>query len=379
MTVHAARLMQLPGRKKPWRVTYWEGGKRKTRHFFSKGDASIFAKEYGMEAALPALAVTTEERILLATIRQAAERAGVSIESVAEAAVDLAKRQSVRMVDCPEAAALYLAECDRRNLRPATIAHYRQMVVSFAGGRGYVRDLTRADVSDWICARYQVEESRRTARTPLMAWLRWCGRERMADPERWREPLRWATTLGDDHAVGILRPAVFRLLVRALPPHYRFALALACLTGIRPIEMMRMDWSMINRRSRSITLPGSATKIRRSRVLSDLPPAVWQWVEWERARLREAGKEAGRIVPCNYRNWRERIRQTMREHDLGDWPHDATRHSFASYGYHVLGAERTVELMGHVGGYGLFAKRYKGTARACIARLWFGVLPSITS
>lgn len=365
-----ATVIRLEGRAKPWRVTWSEDGKRKTRHFATKGQAHGHAREIGIDLALPDLAVSTEERMLVARLRIAAEAAGVSISTIAEAAVELARKRSRHSVEIVEAVKAFLADCERRNLRRATLAHYRGMLRRFAEAHdGPVEALTRDHVAAWICARYRVEESRQTARTPLMVWLRWCGRQGWADVSRWRDPLRWETRREDGGKVGILRPGVARVLIDRLPEKHRFALALACLTGIRPAELARMNWAMIDTRRRVIELPAAAAKIRRGRTLSDLPPAVWRWVEWERMQ----GRGEGRVMACNYRNWRQIIRDRMA--GLGDWPHDATRHSFASYGYHILGPARTVEIMGHVGGYGLFASRYKACARAWTAGLWFGLRP----
>lgn len=58
-----------------------------------------------------------------------------------------------------------------------------------------------------------------------------------------------------------------------------------------------------------------------------------------------------------------------------DLPHDVLRHSFASYGYHYLGAEKTVEILGHVGGFGVFAKHYKGLATPAQAKRYFEIAP----
>ncbi len=360
------KIIKLDGRAKPWRVTWWDGGKRRTAHFPTRGEAAQRAQALGMEMVAPDLAVTTEERLLIARLRKLATDSGVSIDTVTETAIDIARGKAGKSVTIHRAVAAWLADCERRNLRAVTLRHYRAVTTRFrTAHRGDVDALTRDQVAAWICARYTAEESRNTIRTAVMAWLRWCGRKGWVDVDRWREPLRWEVRREDDHAIDILRPAVVRLLLDRLPAHHRFTLALACLTGIRPYELARMDWSMIDRRRKVIEIPGSVAKIRRGRTLSDMPPAVWQWVAWEVA----AKRATGRIMGSNYRNFRAVIRQHM--HGLGPWPRDATRHSFASYGYHFLGAERTVEMMGHVGGYGLFARRYKACARATTARLWF--------
>jgi integrase len=174
----------------------------------------------------------------------------------------------------------------------------------------------------------------------------------------------------DAKPVEILRPGQLRLLLCAMPADLRFPLAICCLTGIRPSgELRRLHWSMIDTRRRVIDLPGLATKTRQGRTLHDLPESVWRWVEWERGQ----GRRTGPVLKVRYDQYRTTVHAACKGICL--WPQDVTRHSFASYGFHHFGAERTVELMGHIGGYGLFARRYKAAARAWSARLWFSVGP----
>lgn len=73
-------------------------------------------------------------------------------------------------------------------------------------------------------------------------------------------------------------------------------------------------------------------------------------------------------VPASYQVYR-RVK-----HNSGiPIPKDALRHSFASYGYHFLGAEKTVEMLGHIGGFGVFARHYKGLATPDDAKLYFSI------
>ena len=365
-----ARIRKRGDRPKPWQVAWREGEARKARHFATEGEARRFAAELGLETAAPELAVSMSERVLLSRMRDAAALAGVSLESVVEAVLRETRAAVARRVELAEAMRLFLEDCERRNLREKTVLHYRWTLGRFVRSRapgGCVGEVTREEVTAWVCSVYVRESSRQTLRTPLHAWLRWCGRRGWTDAARWREPLRWHARREDGGSPGILRPAQARRLLDALPPKFRPGVALLFLCGLRPMELMRMDWSAVDRRRRVIEVPSAMAKTRTARTLSDLPPAVWRWVAW----AGEQGLTEGRVVPSNYRNFRERIRRTMRAQGLGEWPQDASRHSFASYGYHFFGAERTVELMGHVAGFGLFARRYKAAARAWTARLWF--------
>jgi integrase len=363
-------VIKVAGRKKPWRVTYRDGGKRSTRHFSTRVEAQIFAREISLEESIPELAVSVDERVLIARLRTLAAESGVTMADMADAAIEMARGRGRKRQDLHAALREYLRQCAARNLRPATLRHYRVILTHFANSHpGEVGAVSRAQVIDWICTRYQAEGSRKTTRTPIMAFLKWCGRQGYCDVNRWRDPLQWRVVMRDDQSVAIMRPAQLRLLIDRVPERLRVVIALLAYTGIRPAgELQRLRWEMFDTRRKVIELPGIATKTRRGRTLHDLPDVVWQWVDYERQR--QGKQPEGRVLPMSYRNFREAVRNTGVE-----WSHDVTRHSFASYGYHVLGLERTAEAMGHIGGFRMFAGRYKASARAWSARLWFTVRP----
>jgi integrase len=347
-----------------------DGAARSTRHFSTRVEAQIFLTEISVEAAIPDLAISVDERVLISRLRSLAASTGTPMADLADAALDMARGRGRKQQDLTQALGAYLAQCESRNLRPATIRHYRVILTPFAKCHpGDVAAINRQQVIDYICSRYQVEESRKTTRTPLMAFFRWCARQGYCDPNRWRDPLKWRVNMRDDAKIGIMRPAHLRLLLQRLPERLQVVVALLAYTGIRPAgELARLRWDMIDARRRVIDLPGHATKTRRGRVLHGLPDIVWEWVEHERKRQ---GQLDGPVLPMTYRNFRQAIRKAG-----VPWSHDVTRHSFASYAYHVLGLESAVETMGHIGGFRMFASRYKASARPWTARLWFSCRPT---
>lgn len=58
-------------------------------------------------------------------------------------------------------------------------------------------------------------------------------------------------------------------------------------------------------------------------------------------------------------------------------PHDVLRHSFASYGYHYLGIEKTVEILGQESGYEVYKTHYKAMVRIQDSADFFSIMPSI--
>lgn len=360
-----ATINTLKGRKKPHRVFWSVDGTSHTRHFATRGEAEAFRRELGINDMAPDLAVSIDERLALVKLRKVAEADGRTVAELVERMTVPSGSASVTVTDAKTA---YVAECRARNLRPKTIRNYEWEIGRFEKGREsrVCASLRPVDVAGYVITRYNTKDARSGSRGTLQAFLRWCARQGWCDAGIWAAAVPLPDRREDKVQVGILRPAVLRILLRRLPDEYRAALAICCLTGLRPLgELCRLRWDHIDTRRRVIELPGSVTKTRQPRTLHDLPPAFWEWVAAYRGK--------GPVLARRYDEYRAAIHSAM--DGLGDWPPDATRHSFASYGYHVLGPERTVELMGHIGGYGLFARRYKAAARSVTARLWFSVRP----
>jgi integrase len=124
--------------------------------------------------------------------------------------------------------------------------------------------------------------------------------------------------------VGILTVAQASALLSAAHdrPEILPAIAIGLFGGVRDAEIHRLDWSEIGFESGFITITPKKAK-KRARRLIEIRPALRAWLEplrqisgpvWpagERGRiLHEAAREAAGITP---------------------WPHNALRHSFASY------------------------------------------------
>lgn len=141
--------------------------------------------------------------------------------------------------------------------------------------------------------------------------------------------------------------------------------------GVRPSEIVSSDCEPILKianidfKSRRIWIPAEVSKTRRLRILSQPPANLWHWIEPLRRRSISQS-----VAPQSYNIWRK-----VKESTGIELPKDVLRHSFASYGYHFLGAEHAVEILGHVGGFGVFAKHYKGLATHAESKRYFKTEP----
>jgi integrase len=127
-----------------------------------------------------------------------------------------------------------------------------------------------------------------------------------------------------DTEVGILKVKEAAALLKAAHerPEILPAIAIGLFGGVRDAEIHRLDWSEINFESGFITISPAKAK-KKSRRLVELRPALRSWLEPLRqlsGPLWPAG-ERGRIL-------HEAAREAA---GLTAWPHNALRHSFASY------------------------------------------------
>ena len=117
----------------------------------------------------------------------------------------------------------------------------------------------------------------------------------------------------------ILTPAQSQLLLNIVPNHCRAYLILGLFAGIRPEEIMRLDWSDINLETRTAKVDG---KTRRRRIVPLEPRAV--------ALLADCPLRSGQVSPSasTVRRFKELGRAAL---GLSRWPQDLLRHTFASY------------------------------------------------
>jgi len=159
---------------------------------------------------------------------------------------------------------------------------------------------------------------------------------------------------------------------------HRHALALMLFAGIRPEEMRGenkppLEWDCIDRHGRIVRIPGSVAKTRQPRVLERLPDNLWAWLD--------DGPSEGPVCSINIRSLVVHAQRAagFRRGDgrvLQKWPHDAMRHSFATY--HVaLFADpgRTALLLGHEGAPSMLYRHYRGLTTQVQGEAYFAIRP----
>jgi integrase len=126
-------------------------------------------------------------------------------------------------------------------------------------------------------------------------------------------------------------------LLAAAPPAFLPVLVIGAFGGLRPEEINKLRWEDLDFHERTIRVNASAAKTRKKRF-AEISDNLAAWLEPYAGR-------SGLVAPPNLQKLR---RATMKAADIGTWPPDVLRHSFASahYAFHRDPA-RTAMVLGH--------------------------------
>lgn len=361
----AVNIRRIDGRPKPWRAQWRLQGRSFSKFFLTEEQAQEFARAKATESIDDQVyPISVIERAQFHRLREACKAAGITTaQAIDDAIARIKPRRSRRwspreQPNLQDACDLYLRDCKR--LRPDTRDDYRQTIQLFIQGRGkmLLEDLTAETVVVWLAARYSNPNSLRSRRATLRAWLNWCA----AKPREWISPevaaeIFLAKGKKGRGATPYLRYEEAAALLTALPSRLRPPVALMLFTGIRPQgELFRLRWEDIDWRTRTIDIAPEQSKTEQFRRLHDLPDNLWIWLE--RA---PAAKRKGPIMTMKY----SRFRELLRRYSPVPLPPDVMRHSFGTHAYHRVreqrGLEWAIDTMGHVSGFDVYTKHYKGS------------------
>lgn len=360
----------------PHQVWYYsEDGKRKMKSFAEKSVAMQFLSKCNEElkTVLPEqLVFSVSERILFAQVKEICARADAPLENIIDIIREhiggtVQKGFTVLDVDGERGAlTLFLEDCQKRGGRAHTIKNYKQRIARWQALTNVenVSECTQKAAERYLASIKSPDHAKRA----LGAFFNFC----VARGWIAQNPFSLAKIsrrLKEKELPHVLTPADVRELLVKSPKIWQPAIALMAFCGVRPNEIIPLEKSVmlvsdVNFAKRSITIRAEVAKTRTARVFNP-PDNVWAWLMPLKDRKKNENIAAG-----SYEVWRG-----IKEHSGVEVLKDALRHSFASYGYHFLGAEHTVEIMGHVGGFGMFAKHYKGLADKKSATEYFSIAP----
>lgn len=123
-------------------------------------------------------------------------------------------------------------------------------------------------------------------------------------------------------------------------------IVLGLFCGVRPHELQKLKWGDFRDDRRRLRIPQRIAKTRDVRVVN-VPTCATAMINEHWERIGKPGPET-LLVPMTHNLLRKRFRQAFRAAGLKEWPHDAARHTFASFYLKATGSmPKLMEQMGH--------------------------------
>jgi len=165
--------------------------------------------------------------------------------------------------------------------------------------------------------------------------------------------------------VEIFTPSELAGILGSAPPEVAACLALAAFAGLRSAEILRLDWSDIERRTGFIEVAAHKAKTATRRIVP-LSDNLAQW-------LAVAPRSGDRVWPHSKDRFFKAMIRAARKAEMA-WKHNALRHSFISYRLAEIQDINRVALEAGNSPQMIF-RHYRELAMPEQARTWFAILP----
>lgn len=314
-------------------------------------------------------ALSTVQRMDARAAIRLLEGSGMTLEEAARRA--LSGRRGVKRTTIADAIDLFVRSRLSNGKRSATVDWYDAKLKRFGlefGARNF-DDVDRAAISEWLNGLELSIGTRAGIARAIRALWKWGIRH--------EPPL-----VGADATVGLQTTApansgeaefltveeVESILANAGP--YRSALAILLFSGVRPEELAGQGkppllWKHVRVAERFIRVPAEIAKTAKPRTIEQLPDTVWNWIE------PRADNEP--ISPGRSRQAIEKAQAAIKREK---WPHDGTRHTFATYALaFTADAGKVAFWLGHEGNPTMLHRHYRGLATHSEAKKFFALKP----
>ena len=374
------------GRKSPYQLFWIEGGVRHSRFFETEEARDDFLRLNGhldkrsFEALLGIDENTISDISYIESIR-----GNVSFRDMWEFWAK--NHKTKRVLTLWDACDEYLRDMRKtEKAKPEHIRHVRRvlevLVESF--GDRFLQDISRNELENWLKSLKFAPVTVKNWRSNITAAWNWFEKNELIEKNIAKGLELPKIEMGE---IGILTVEETERLFRAnekIDPEVCGLMALGLFAGMRTSAIPRVDYNEITMRQGILT-PAEKTKKNRRNYIENLPDNLWAWLDrtpksafgwcerkWKKRR-ESALRRAGLLVNG---------KQLKTPDENGKFPqkkippHNAFRHSFASY--HVAWKrdfQDTALIMSHKGTDILF-KHYRGVATKEDAEKYFKIYPS---
>lgn len=375
------------GKRDAFTVT-WLMGRHRHRRWFSGPSALARARDFATATATrlangqhAALALTSDDAASLTRARQLLGPVPVELAAaeyaqarqllgpvpLLEAARYYATRHAAATpTPFPQAVEDFLAFLATQNLTArhvTSLAHrLRHLATDF---QLPLTALHGPALADWFAAQQKTRQWQPQTwnhyRAALLQFTGWCQTRRLL-PRDWHEMEALPVQKVVRGEVALLTPEQARALIAAVPARTVPFLALCLWAGMRPAEVLRLDWRDIAFEEGHIAVRKQKVRTAGNRHI----PLADNLRAWLMPHRKPAGPVAAEHEP------------RLREHACGqiglEWPHDGPRHNYVSARLALTGNIQTVSDESGTSA-GTLRRHYINRITAAAARAWFAILP----
>jgi integrase len=351
-----------------------QGGKRRTRYFVHKKDARLFAGEKQVELLNEGRKhgeLSEEERRAVIEAREITEAmkadgfADFSLRAAIEHYVQhLRALRTSKTVERACEEFLEVREAEGRSAKHlADLRHRLNRFVGVFRGR-IVASITSQEIGAWILGLKRSPQTRVNYRRVVHNFFTFCVGRNYAPSNPLAGVARIKVIRGE---AGILSVGEATRLLAACPEDILPAVAIGLFGGLRTAEIASLDWREIDLERQHIEVKAAKAKTAQRRLVT----VTDNLVAW----LKPHRKLAGPVRP-SIDIYRRRFPAAVQAAGINHWPHNALRHSFASYhlARHQDAAKTALEL-GHAESVTLF-RHYRELVRPDEASAFWAIFPT---
>ncbi|MDA7656837.1 tyrosine-type recombinase/integrase, partial [bacterium] len=330
-----------------WRVSFPDGARRRTKGFKTKAGANgatAFAdKKRGHidKDGTRHEAITNEERRAIMAFREiiASLPDSVSKASLGEVVEEYRKRADVRRksMTISELINRYVTSLEKRKLSKSHRSSTETRLRRFESDHGewIACDISDEVAGDWLHGLDFAALTINHYRAALLQMFNHGLKIRAVETN----PIEAIDKLKEDcREIGILSPAETANLLSHCSDKILPAIAIGLFAGLRRSEISRLDWSQVDFQQKHIEVKAGNSKSA-ARRLVPMRKNVRQWLDPYR-------QQDGLVMPTEM-IYRSRLDSARKAAGIKQWPHNALRHSFASY--NLAAFENAPALAGEMG------------------------------
>lgn len=359
----------------PWYVSYPDGGKRKKKYFKRKereGGADEWAKSVkerlekkGNEQA----AVTNAELQAVYKFREVITKLPEHAQNItlADAVENFTRGLEDRhkSISCELVAdkLLTLLSSKGRSKRHRDSMEQRMNRFNKEYGEWLACDISPEVIDGFIHSLGVASKTQENYRLALNRMFKYAVKSNAA-PSNPVSKIERPTIKSAD--TGILKPTQVAKLLSCADDKVLPGLAISFFAGVRAAEIQRLDWSEIDLEEQTIEIKAKNSKTAQRRIV----PISNNLKAW----LASYEQHEGSVTPSAH-DWRKGCEEARTAAKITEWPHNAGRHSFASYYLGLTGESgKLATALGHANPR-LLHQHYKELVTKKAANTYWSITP----